>query len=313
VIHGADVGRATAVGVEPQYADIVNVPLEAGSRWIDQNDIDQELPVCVIGFGTRQELFADAPWLGEEIQLAFTRRAGEDTIFRRLTVIGAVRDEELSGDDVYTSHRRSIFLPFTTWERMSPRGFQFFVVRPKSPEHRESALAELRTVLGRRHGFDAENSNTLIPYFDAIDRAQKIDAVFGGLSIFLTAVGALVMLLGAVGLANVVLISVASRTREFGLRRAVGCKRRWIFAQVFIEGSVVCLVSGLLGFGLGVGAVELLGGVELPEGFAPPEVAWEAAVLPGLLLLIVSHGAAIWPATRATRLSVARAIHGAKV
>ncbi|MHC4845734.1 MAG: ABC transporter permease, partial [Planctomycetota bacterium] len=166
---------------------------------------------------------------------------------------------------------------------------------------------------GRRHGFDAGNSNTLIPYFDAIDRAQQIDGVFGGLTVFLTAVGALVMLLGAVGLANVVLISVASRTREFGLRRAVGCKRRWIFAQVFLEASAVCLLSGLLGFGLGMGAVKLLGGIELPEGFAPPQVAWEAAVLPGFLLLVVSIGAAFWPATRATRLSVSRAIHGAKV
>jgi putative ABC transport system permease protein len=313
VIYGGQVGHATAVGVEPQYAEICHVPIEPGGRWIDDNDLQQELPVCVIGFGTREELFGEQPCVGEEIQLAFTRRAGEDTIFRRLTVIGSVADEELSGDDVYTSHRRSIFLPFTTWERMSPQGFQFFVVRPRSADQRESALAELRTVLGRRHGFDPDNRNTLIPYFDAIDRAQKIDAVFGGLAIFLTSVGALVMLLGAVGLANVVLISVASRTREFGLRRAVGCKRRWIFAQVFLEGSIVCLTSGLIGFGLGLAAVEMLGGVELPEGFSPPQAEWQAAVMPGVLLLVVSLGAALWPASRASRLSVARAIHGAKV
>jgi len=127
VIYDGDVGRATAVGVDPEYAQICHVPLEPGSRWIDQNDMDQELPVCVIGFGTRTELFDNKPWLGEEIRLAFTRRAGEDTVFRRLTVIGAVRDEELSGDDVYTSHRRSIFMPFTTWERMprSNRGCSF--------------------------------------------------------------------------------------------------------------------------------------------------------------------------------------------
>jgi len=300
----------TAVGVEPQYADIVHVALEEGSRWIDDIDVEQELPVCVLGWGARRDLFGDEPCIGEEIQVVFSRRAAEDTVFRKLTVIGSLRDEELAGDDVYTSHRGLIFLPFTTWERMSPRDFQFFVMRPESVELKEAALAEVREVLARRLNFDSAAPNTLVPYFDAFSRKATIDALFGGLETFLGAVGALILLLGAVGVANVVLMSVAARTFEFGLRRALGCKRRWIFAQVFLEAGLVCLFSGGLGFLLGAAGVELMGGINLPEGFAAPQAELRTAWLPGLLLFVVSLAAAAWPATRAARISVINALHG---
>jgi putative ABC transport system permease protein len=308
-----EITRATATGVDPGFADIMHVPLEPGSRWIDDNDVDRELPVCVIGYGVREELFGDAPFLGEQLQLVFSRGDASDTVLRRITVIGAVRDEELAGDEVYTSHRRAVYLPFTTWERMSPRGFQFFVARPLTPDHRDLALEQLREVLGRRHGFDAGNENTLIPYFDAIERARQIDSVFGGLEFFLGAVGVLILLLGAVGVANVVLMSVTARTFEFGLRRALGCRRRWIFAQVFLEAALVCVLSGGLGFLFGLGAVDLLGRVELPAGFAPPQAELQSALLPGVLLLVVSVVAAAWPAARAARISVVEALVGGKL
>ncbi len=308
--RGGDITRISAVGVEPEYADIVHVPLEEGSRWIDSNDIEQELPVAVLGYRARDELFHDEDYLGEEVNLIFSRGEGEDSVVRRVKVIGAIKDEELASDEIYTSHRHVIFLPFTTWERMSPRGFQFFVMRPKHPDLREQSLAELRQVLGRRLGFDPENANTLIPYFDAIERGQQIDAVFGGLQFFLAAVGVLILLLGAVGVANVVLMSVAARTYEFGLRRALGCKRRWIFAQVFLEAGLVCMLSGALGFGLGMTVIRLMRVVEMPEGFAAPQAELGAATLPLALLLAVSLAAAAWPATRASRVSVVRALHG---
>ncbi len=303
--------RLHAVGVDPEYADICHVAMASGGRWLDDNDMQHELPVCVIGPGAREELFGDEPYLGQEIQLIFTRGAGEDTLLRRLTVIGSLSEVELAGDDIYTSHRRAVFVPFTTWERMSPQGFQFMVMRPLTPAHKEAALSEVRAALAYRRGFDPDNKNTLIPYFDAIDRSQRIEEVFGGLEVFLGAVGALIMLLGAVGVANVVLMSVTARTAEFGLRRALGCKSRWVFAQVFLEASLVCVISGGLGFLLGAGGVGVMRGIELPEGFSVPQAEWQAALLPGALLLVVSLGAALWPATRAARMSVVEALHGA--
>ena len=152
-----------------------------------------------------------------------------------------------------------------------------------------------------------------MPYFDGYERRARIDAVFGGLEIFLGAVGVLILLLGAIGVANVVLMSVTARTSEFGLRRALGCKPRWVFAQVFLEAATVCVASGTLGFLLGVGGIALMGEVDLPEGFAAPRAELEAAWLPGTLLLVVSLAAALWPAARAARMSPALALRGGGV
>lgn len=307
--RGENLTRVVSVGVTPEYADIVHVPLETG-RWLHDYDLEAELPVCVLGPEARRELFGNAPALGETIELVFSRRAGEDTIFRKLTVVGTLRDEELAGDEIYTSHRNVVFLPFTTWERMSPRDFQFFVIQPRPDADRHAALAEVRELLGRRKGFDGSNPNTLVPYFDAFERRERIDQVFGGLEVFLGAVGVLILLLGAIGVANVVLMSVSARTFEFGLRRALGCRRRWIFVQVFLEAAVVCITSGLLGFLLGVAGIALMGLVDLPEGFAAPRPELGAAWLPGVLLLVVSLGAALWPAYRATRMEPSLALRG---
>ncbi|MED5330369.1 MAG: ABC transporter permease [Planctomycetota bacterium] len=312
-VRGGNTRRVIAVGVYPEFADIVHVPLEPGSRWLDDYDQSMEIPVAVIGHRTREALFGDEPWQGEEIQLIFSRGDPDDTVVRRFTVIGAVRDEELAGDSFYTSHSRAVYMPFSTWERMSPEGFQFFVARPRHPDDRDVALAEIRNVLGTRHGFDPRQESTLAPYYDAIERERNINAIFGGLQTFLSAVGSLILLLGAVGVANVVLMSVAARSPEFALRRALGCRRRWIFSQVFLEAGLVCFFAGLGGFVVGLWGVDFMGTIALPEGFAAPIADPGAALLPGLLLLVVSLGAAVWPAWRASSREVIEGLRGSGV
>jgi putative ABC transport system permease protein len=307
--HGENIGRASVLGVEPQYADIVRVPLLAG-RFIDAGDMAGETNVCVIGPGVHRDLFAGGDCIGAELRLVFLEGDAEEPVQRRLTVVGVLADDEAAGDDFYVSHRGVVFMPFTSWQRTSAEDFQFFVMRPRADEGKELALAQVRAVLGRRHGFDPASPNSLVAYFDAFERAARIDAVFGGLQLFLVGVGVLIMSLGAIGVANVVLMSVTARAFEFGLRRALGASRRHVFAQVFVEAAVVCVVSGTLGFVCGAGAIGALGLVDLPDGFAPPRAELAAAWLPGLLLLAVSLAAASWPALRAARLSPALALRG---
>ena len=196
-------------------------------------------------------------------------------------------------------------MPFTTWERMSPRDFQFFVLASGEPvEQKEPLWPRCARCWGERHGFDADSTNTLVPYFDAFERKAKIDAVFGGLEVFFGAVGVLILLLGAVGVANVVLMSVAARTFEFGLRRALGCKRRWIFGQVFLEAGLVCVLSrGCSASCSAWSASSVMQPRAAAGGLRPPQAELAAAWLPGISCSSVSLGAAIWPAWRAARMS----------
>jgi ABC-type antimicrobial peptide transport system permease subunit len=309
VYRGENIGRASVLGVEPAYADIVRVPLLEG-RFIDANDIANETDVCVIGPGVHTDLFKGGPCIGEELRVVFMNMDDSEPVQRRLTVVGVLADDEISGDDFYVSHRGVVFMPFTTWERTSAEDFQFFVMRPRKDDGKEVALSQVREVLGRRHGFDPTSPNSLVAYFDAYERGARIDAVFGGLRWFLVGVGVLIMSLGAIGVANVVLMSVTARAFEFGLRRALGAARRDVFAQVFVEAALVCVTSGLCGFALGAAGIAALGLVDLPAGFAPPRAELAAAWTPGVLLLFVSLAAASWPALRAARMAPSIALRG---
>lgn len=316
------------VGVDPEYAQICNVPLEPGSRWIDRHDVEQANPVVVIGPRAKADLFGDEPALGQKIKVSCGAEMGRggggrgraggtgtanadppQRTMRELTVIGVIRDVELS-DEFYVSNKGVGFVPYTVFERMSELGAGFMVMRPRSPGERDVALAQMREVLGERYHFSKDDQNTVLPYFDAIERGQKIDRVFGGIRLFLGAVGLLILLLGAVGVANVVLMSVTARTFEFGLRRALGCGGGWIFLQVFVEAFLVCTSSGVLGFLIGLGSVQVVAALPLPQGFAHPVADLGAATIPGLLLLAVTLCAATWPALRAVRLDPVAALRG---
>lgn len=305
----------TPAGVDPEYIDICNVSLEPGSRWLDSSDVENQSPVVVIGPGVRKDLFGDEPWLNQKVSVTLTRGVGfgegasEEPYTRDLTVIGCMRDIELS-DDFYVSNKRIGFVTYPMFERMSEEGAGFLVIRPTSPSQTHEARVQICNVLSDRYHFEEGDTNTVLPYFDAIARGEKIDRVFGGVKLFLGAVGLLILLLGAVGVANVVLMSVAARTFEFGLRRALGCRRRWIFAQVFLEAGIVCLLSGVLGFALGLFFVDVVGRLPLPQGFARPEADMGAATLPGFLLLGVTLCAALWPASRAVGMKPVEALRG---
>ena len=307
--RGGESTWMTPVGVDPDYIDICNVPLLPGSRWIDESDIATEARVVIIGSQTRKELFGeDEPWLNEKIKISL-RGAGDEPYTRELTVVGAIRDIELA-DEFYVSNKRVGYMPYPLFERMSEKGTEFVVIRPSHEDGRDEALMQITNALSDRYHFDKGDLNTVLPYFDSIERGRRIDQVFGGIKLFLGAVGMLILLLGAVGVANVVLMSVASRTFEFGLRRALGCRRRWVFLQVFLEAGLVCSISGLLGFSLGLVFVQVVSGMPLPEGFAKPVADLSAATLPGLMLLGVTLGAAVWPAARAVRMAPVEALRG---
>jgi ABC-type antimicrobial peptide transport system permease subunit len=324
------------IGVDPIYSEICNVPLEVGGRWLDEADEAQQLPVIVLGWQARRELFGNEPCIGETIKIAIedfgrpvtppkksaTRsttskrraRSGDDPSVegpytREYKVIGAIEDVELSSD-TYVSNRGVGFVTYRAYERISSRGAGFLVMTPTTPERREDAIREVREVLSDRYGLPIDDESTVLPYFDAISRGEEVDGIFKGIQWFLGAVALLILLLGAAGVANVVMISVTARTAEFGLRRALGSRREWIFAQVFLEAGLVCVASGFAGFLVGLAGVQIVTQLPLPEGFAAPVADLGAATIPGMLLLAVTFGAAGWPAWRAIRKAPIDALHG---
>lgn len=302
-------GEAELVGVDQHYADVCRVPVGAGGRWLTAEDVRDANRVAVLGPRAKRAIFGDEPCLGREIEYLPTQPSGR-TLGGKLTVVGVLEDVEWNTGLWYASHQDLVLVPVSIYERWFSPGFTFFVVRPRTPELRDEALRELTAIFGARKSFPPSAPGAVTVYFDSLERRAHAERLFGVVRAFLTLVGGLILLLGSIGIANVILMSVTARTFEFGVRRALGAPRSWILAQVFLEGGIVCLASGVLGFGLGLAGLTLLERFDLPEGFARPVFDARTAAVAAIGLSLSALVAAGWPALRAARLEVVQALYG---
>jgi len=224
-------------------------------------------------------------------------------------VIGVLKDVETTRES-YVSVARVSFVPFSTSMQVFDRDFSTILIEPRTIEDRDLALRQFREVMGARYGFDPDDRNAVLLYFDAIERARSIKAIFGGVRLFLVAIGALILAVGAIGVMNVILVSVAARTFEIGLRKALGATPLTIYTQFFLEAVLACLLSGLLGFVLGAIGIELLSGIPLPAGFSSPELDLRTAGISFGILAVVAVAAGVFPARRAAFLVPVEALKG---
>jgi ABC-type antimicrobial peptide transport system permease subunit len=222
-------------------------------------------------------------------------------------VIGVLADVEIQRES-YVSVSRLAFVPFSTSCAVFSEKYNTLFIEPRSIEERELALRQLRQVMGSRYGFEPDDENAVLIYFDSIERARSIEAIFGALRLFLALVGVLILAIGAIGVMNVVLVSVAARRFEIGLRKAMGATPAAIYLQFFLETALGCLASGGVGFFLGYGCIALLGIVPLPQGISRPELDAGTALLAFGLLALVATTVGLFPARQAARLAPVAAL-----
>jgi putative ABC transport system permease protein len=161
--------------------------------------------------------------------------------------------------------------------------------------------------VARNHHFDWRNEDA----FDEWDSVQSFDMVlkiFTVMDWFLGSVGLITLGLGAIGVINIMLVTVSERTREIGIRKALGATRRNILLQFTLEGALLTLVSGSIGIGGAALLTRLLRGLPAPEGFDPPKiVAWSAVIAVGALAL-AGTAAGLYPARKAAMLEPVEAL-----
>jgi putative ABC transport system permease protein len=222
-------------------------------------------------------------------------------------VIGVLKDIETQKES-YVSVARVAFIPFATSTAIFDNRYNIILVEPRTVEDKELAIEQFRRVMGTRYGFGPEDRNAVLVYFDAIERARSVQAIFGGARIFLAAVGVLILGIGGIGVMNVVLLSVASRTFEIGLRKSLGATPFAIYIQFFLETTLACFLSGLLGFGLGAAGIALLSELPLPQNFSQPVLDLQTSLVAFGILAGIALAVGFYPARRAARLSPIEAL-----
>jgi putative ABC transport system permease protein len=289
------------LGVPANFNQIRNLPLNEG-RWINDLDDSQKRAVIVIGDEVRRTLFPGRPSVGASILLNGVS----------FTVIGTL--QKVGHGDNINQNLRS-FIPFHTMEDyfrplntgIATDVISFINYQPKSRALHEQAQQEVHKIIARNHGFDPSNPDSFDEW-DTVKTVDQVGKIFDAMNMFLGSVGLVTLALGAIGIINIMLVAVADRTREIGLRKAVGATNASIMFQFFVEGAFLTLLSGGIGIAGAAGLMSLLSGVDLGQGFDPPKLVASTAALAVISLGVAGVAAGLYPARRAAMLEPVEAL-----
>ncbi|MGA7459174.1 MAG: ABC transporter permease [Candidatus Korobacteraceae bacterium] len=281
-------------GVPPHYNQIRYLPLAAG-RWFNQDDETQKRLVAVVGDEMLKNLFPGRPAVGNAILL--------DGI--RFEVIGVV-ERVGHGDNNSTNNR--VFMPFSTMREYFPLikdgqqdAVSFINYRPRVRQEHAQAREEVRRIIARNHGFDWHDEDAFEDW-DTIKASETVAKIFDAMDLFLGGVGLVTLTLGAIGIINIMLVAVSERTREIGLRKALGATNRSILLQFFLEGAFLTLMSGAIGMAGAALLMFMMRGMGEVPGFDPPTMSFMSATLAIGTLAVAGIVAGIYPARKAAML-----------
>lgn len=286
---------ATVTGVVPGYRIVGNYEMKLGS-FITQENIDGKEMVAVIGTEINESLFGSENnnSIGETIRI----------MGQPYRVIGIL--DEKGSSTMGMSQDRNVFIPLSTAQsRLMTRQKNSVAqvsILVKSTYTLEAAQAEIESLLQDRHGIFEGNPNDFT-VMNVQEILNAVSSIMGTFTLFLGGVAAISLLVGGIGIMNIMLVTVSERTREIGLRKALGAKKGDILAQFLVESSVLSLVGGVLGilFGLllafGIARIAAMTGTELQVSINP-------GIILGATLFSIAVGLffGVYPANKASNL-----------
>ena len=287
-------------GVASEASEIRNLRAAQG-RFLSELDVERRARVAFLGAVAAERLFGAGPALGRRLQI-------EGVGFEVVGVAEAKHDQMVgvNGWDDWI-----VFVPWTTAARWLVRSDDVTQVSfaPLRREASREAIREAREILSLHHDF-APDLETALSFFDIHEVLSIVFTLFTAFRVFLLGAGTITLLVGAVGVMNIMLVVVGERTAEVGLRKAVGASDRAIFAQFLAEASAVCTTSGVAGALLGIGLVKLVAAISPPESplASPPLLDPFAVAVVVSALVAVGIVAGVLPARRAARIPPAEAL-----
>jgi putative ABC transport system permease protein len=294
-------------GSLPPFAYLRSVDIAQG-RFYSWEDHAGGRRVAFLGSDAKKQLFGTRAALGQTIYLGGLP----------YTVIGVMRQKDQNssydGQDIF-----KVFIPFSAMIRDFPNrppakanSLDQLLVSPKSLEDHEACKWQVRRALALHHGFDPRDKEAC-SIWDTVEDAKQFRQMTDGMKYFMGAVGVTTLFLGGIGVMNIMLVAVRERTREIGVRKAVGATRRAILGQFFVETVLMVFLSGGLGMGFAYGLCALLNSMVFSQ---MGETSFFAGMLPTLssgllaftLLGTVAVLSALYPARRAAAIDPIEAL-----
>jgi putative ABC transport system permease protein len=289
------------MGVTPSFSQIRYMPIKTG-RWLNDGDNTERHQVVVLGDESRRILFSGQPAVGSTILLNGVR----------FEVIGTL-DQIGHGDNNQLNLR--IFIPFDTMQQFFPLkdvgnvpdAISFINYQPRVHALHELARQQVHNIIGRNHQFDGNNKDAFDEW-DSIQTYDMVGKIFDAMDMFLGTVGLVTLCLGAIGIINIMLVAVAERTPEIGLRKALGATNRSILFQFFAEGAFLTLLSGGIGMAAAAGLMAALNTLPSPPGWDTPKIVASSAAIAIGSLALAGIIAGLYPARKAALLQPVEAL-----
>ncbi len=276
------------LGTTPSFPKVRDYYVTEG-RFVTQQDNDRKNEVVVLGYDVAQELFGDQTAVGQSIKIDSTK----------FTVVGVMEKKGVVGNTDYDSQ---IYIPLTVvFQRYVNMRFggdtvRLLYVSAESKEVMDSVMSEVSALLMRRHGADEDSPGfTMVTQDSIIDTAASTTEAFRDLLAWVAGVS---LVVGGIGIMNIMLVSVTERTREIGLRQALGARPRDVQLQFLLEAIILSLLGGLAGVLFGVGGSYLFGRL----GTMRTELVPTSVPLAFLASAAVGIFFGYYPATKAAQL-----------
>ncbi|HMA77108.1 MAG TPA: ABC transporter permease [Candidatus Krumholzibacteriaceae bacterium] len=290
-----------AEGVSVDFKEMRHMFPQSGGRFLNENDIRRSRRVVFIGDELALTLFGDEEPVGAEIFV-------DDTPY---TVVGVMQPKlQTSMSNGPDADR--VIIPYTTFSTAyQRRRINHMIVRPSVKSGSKDLIRDIRYILGKKYRFDPTDKYAL-SVWDDIEMEKIASKIFLGLNIFFGVIGALTLVIAGVGVANIMYVVVKERTRELGIRRAAGAKRKHIVYHFVGEAFLITGGGGVLGIIFSLGVIGLASLIPIDSGvmkyMGHPIFSWQIAVVTVIILVLIALLSGIFPARQAADIEPVEAL-----
>ena len=291
---GEKVIKPNITGIYPEYGPIRNILEQPGGRWINNLDLKDRKRVVFLGDKLKDFLFGENQnAIGEYVQIG-------DSPF---IVIGVLKKKTQPSSYNARDQDRA-FIPASTFSSLFGHKYiEDIVYRVYDPRLSKAVQTRIYEVMGKKYKFDPKDKHAL-GIWDTSEMDKFIFYFSLGINVFLIIIGALTLTVGGIGLANIMYVIVQERTREIGIRRSVGAKRRHIMGQFILEAFIIIGFSAIIGFIFSLILIKLISLLPIEEYVGYPVLSLPVAVISIGILSLIGFLAGFFPSRKAAKLNV---------
>src|SRR5437870_3788540 len=299
IAYGRKTVNGRVIGTNVVYGEARKHYAQAGGRFFNEDDAIQRRRVIFLGNEMAKDIFGGENPIGKTLLVNNAP----------YTVIGVMQKKTQMGMYGGPDSNHAV-IPITTWRAQFGRQrLNNLLIQTQRPEEMKSELKKLNEILGAKYGYDATDDRA-VSTWDMVQRAQVTKNILIGIQIFLGIVGALTLLIGGVGVANIMYAVVKERTREIGVKMALGARRRWIIMPFVLEAVVYTLIGGALGITIANLLVSLTSFIPIENNkvmsfLGRPTLSPQIGIITSLILGLIGLMAGYFPARRAASVDPA--------